>query len=114
MPTRPKLPRPSSTLPIEPDAEQIERYYRALLSNASEGGRIELRAFYDDKRSGTFKRYPVTLNGAGIEPVVRKAATLATEALHGKRPIVVCPIPATFSPGKAEEANLFEGLTLLV
>ena len=46
--------------------EQIERYYRVLLSNASEGGRIELRAFYDDKRSGTFKRYPVTLNGAGI------------------------------------------------
>jgi hypothetical protein len=41
--------------PVTHDPEQIERYYRVLLNNASEGGRLELRAFYDDKRGGTFK-----------------------------------------------------------
>ena len=61
----------------------------------SEGGRVELRAFYDDKRGGVFKRYAVTLNGAGIEPIIRTATKLATEASRGKRPVVVCPIPAT-------------------
>ena len=100
---------------LEPDRDQLAIFVEALFPYASEGGTVSLRGFYDDKRSGTFGRYPVTLDGAGIEPVVRKAVKLATEALAGKRPVVVAPIPSTFTPGgRAEENNIFEGLALVV
>ena len=101
-----------------PDRAELARFVGALFRHAERGRHVSLRAFFDDnlakrRNEPPFRIRNVRLNGGGLAPVVEAAFKLAAEAL---RPAAGRgrPIPATFNPGKAEEANLFEGLVLLV
>ena len=90
------------------DPGQIARFTNMMFQNATEGGFVSLRAFYDDKLArkrteGAYKIRSVRINGSGLDAVVSAAFKMAQEAAESRRPVVVCPPIATFSTARADE-----------
>ena len=104
---------------LEPDRAELARFIKAAFAHAEPGGRVMLRAFYDDalaKKQGDppFKTVTASINGAGLASVIEPAFKLALEAARAERPVVLAPPIATFAKPKADEASLREGLMLSV
>src|SRR5690606_29399726 len=58
---------------------------------------------------------PIKLNGSGLDPLVKEAASLAAACATAPAPVVFAPIPATFrTPDSATENDLANGLALSV
>ena len=56
---------------LEPDREQLARFINILFRHAEEGGRVALRAFFDDEQAKKrndppFEKRTVRLNGVGL------------------------------------------------
>jgi hypothetical protein len=98
------------------DACALGRFVNALFRHASAGGVVSLRGFNDTRRSDPpWRIEPIPLNGAGLDPVISKAAALATEAANAPEPIVFCPPVAVFRDDASAAAdNLAEGMALSV
>lgn len=101
---------------MKADRDHIERFARALFAYASEGSVVSLRAFHDrDRSQPPLAIRPVTINGAGLTPVIDEAERIANAAANHRDPVVFCPPVATFKDGaNATEGNLAEGLALSV
>jgi hypothetical protein len=104
---------------IEPDREELARFIDALFVHASDGGKVLLRAFFDDdlakkRNDPPFRTVTATINGEGPGAILEPAYKVAYEAAREERPVVVCPPIATFTRAKADEASLREGLALSV
>ena len=72
------------------DHEEIARFVPAIFRHASDGQRIAIRSYYED-REKTHRTESVVVNGAGLEPVIRKAVQVAQAAADASEPIVFCP-----------------------
>jgi hypothetical protein len=66
--------------PLTADAVELDRFVDATFRYASEGTRIALRGFYDDRDDRPFAIEDVTINGAGLATVKAAAAAMATRA----------------------------------
>jgi hypothetical protein len=66
------------------DRAQTARFVEILFRHAGEGGTVSLRTFYDEAARKDGDRPPrirnVTLNGAGLGPLVAAAVEVAEEA----------------------------------
>ena len=100
--------------PLKADANEIERFVRALFVYASPGTYVSLRAFYDAKDDlHPYAIRPLLVDD--LTTVCRGAERLATEAAGEVRPIVFCPPIATFKTAdNAKQGNLAEGLALSI
>ncbi|MCH8467499.1 MAG: DUF3987 domain-containing protein [Roseinatronobacter sp.] len=101
---------------LAPDRNQIDQFATALFKYASEGSFINLRAF-DDKQKGqpAFEIDAVQINGAGLAPVIDRAANMARRCANAAQSIVFCPPVVTFKTGdNAKAENVAEGVALSV
>jgi hypothetical protein len=100
---------------LEPDRDQIERWFATLFRHAGQQGHVSLRAFTHDNKPLAPKMWDVRLS-SGLHPVVQRAFDLAYRAANNSSPAVFCPPPAVFDgpEGRAREQDLLLGLVISV
>jgi hypothetical protein len=103
------------TAPLDPDHDQIERWFATLFRHAGQQGYVSLRAFTHDNKPLVPKMWNVRLSN-GLHPVIQRAFNLASRAANHFTPAVFCPPPAVFDgpEGRAREQDLLLGLVISV
>ena len=101
------------------DHGEIARFVPAIFCHASEGQRVQIRAYYEGSEK-TFSTDSAVINGAGLAPVIQKAVKAAQAAADAPERVVFCPPLAGFLPKEGREAwraaerDLKEGYALSV
>jgi hypothetical protein len=99
--------------PLAADHEEIGRFVTTIFPHAD--GYVHLRTFEHERGKPPVEIKAVRINGEGLEPIIAQATGAANRAARHLKPTVFAPIPATFKDGgKAELANVFNGLALFV
>jgi hypothetical protein len=101
------------------DSEQIKLFVEAIFPHLSEGQTVSLRSYAEgDGADMPLDIKAVTVNGGGLEPLIKVAVDRAQYAADHPTPAVFCPPVAGFrSKGKdwqAREIDLSEGVVLNV
>jgi hypothetical protein len=99
---------------LEPDRDQIELFFDALLRHRGDRGFVSFRAFYEDDSKKPFRITPTALNG-NFKFLIDVAEDDARRAAQHPRAVVFCPPLAVFAnKDRAREQDIALGLALSV
>lgn len=95
------------------DRTELTRFVDATFRYADDATAAVLRTFVEGS-SELLWSVRVTLNGAGLDPLIEHAAHHATKAANARRPAVFAPPVATFTGTRTRESDLGNGLVLTI
>jgi hypothetical protein len=103
---------------LEPDRDQIERWFATLFRHAGCEGYVSMRAYTHNSKPLFKKLWTVPLSG-GLPHVFEQAYSVAHRVANNPEPGVFCPPPAVFNGtgkdyGRAREEDLLLGLVISV
>lgn len=101
---------------LEPDEEQITRYFSVLFPHADPGTYVHLKTLRDDGDGPWMPNiWPAVAINGSLEPVIDGASLLAFKAAGAHQKVVFAAPVATFKgPKGSREADVANGLTLSV
>jgi hypothetical protein len=99
---------------LEPNRDQLELFFDALLRHAGSRGFLSFRAFYEGDSKKPFRITPTALNG-NFKFLIDVAEDDARRAAQHPKPVVFCPPLAVFAnKDHAREQDIALGLALSV